>query len=87
MLDFNLIQEHFVLVVLLGCLVVGYILKHWIKDVDNKYIPTMLAIIGAILNVMVSGMTIENVIYGSVMGLASTGLHQAFTRFIESKKA
>jgi Na+/glutamate symporter len=87
MLDFNLIQEHFVLVVLLGCLVVGYILKHWIKDVDNKYIPTMLAIIGAILNVMVSGMNIENVIYGSVMGLASTGLHQAFTRFIESKKA
>lgn len=87
MLDFNLIQENFVLVVLLGCLVVGYILKHWIKDVDNKYIPTILAVLGAILNVSVNGMSIETIIYGAVMGLASTGLHQAFTKFVENKEA
>ena len=83
-MDFTLITENFELVVLLGCLVVGYILKHWVKDVDNKYIPTILAMLGAGLNACVNGVALENVIYGAVMGLASTGLHQAFTKFVEN---
>lgn len=83
-MDFTVITEHFELVVLLGCLVVGYILKHWIKDVDNKYIPTILAVLGAVLNAGYVGVTLETVIYGAVMGLASTGLHQAFTKFVEN---
>ena len=83
-MDFTMITENFELVVLLGCLCVGYILKHWIKDVDNKYIPTLLAVLGAILNACVNGLLLEAIIYGAVMGLASTGLHQAFTRFIEN---
>lgn len=85
-MDFTVITDHFVIVVLLGCLVFGYILKHWIKDVDNKYIPTILSFLGAILNACVSGSTLENIIYGATMGLASTGLHQAFTRFVENKE-
>lgn len=83
-MDFTILTEHFELVVVVGCLVVGYILKHWIKDVDNKYIPTALALLGAILNGVVSGFGVETVIYGALMGLASTGMHQAFTRFIEN---
>ena len=83
-MDFTVLTEHFELVVLVGCLVSGYILKHWIKDVENKYIPTVLALLGAILNAVVSGLTVETIIYGALMGLASTGMHQAFTRFIEN---
>lgn len=45
----------------------------------------MLALIGMTLNLAVSGLSIESAVYGAVMGLASTGLHQAFTRFIEGK--
>ncbi|WP_242976824.1 phage holin family protein [Lacrimispora celerecrescens] len=28
----------------------GYVLKNWIKDVDNKYIPTICACLGIILD-------------------------------------
>ena len=34
--------------VVAACLVLGYILKAWIKDVDNKWIPTMLTLFGAV---------------------------------------
>ena len=82
-MDFTVLTEHFVLVVVVACLVAGYLLKHWVKDVENKYIPTILAVLGAVLNAVVSGVTVEAVVYGALMGLASTGLHQAFSRFIE----
>ena len=85
MMDFTVLTEHFVLVTLVGCLVVGYILKTSFPSVPNKYIPTILAVLGAALNVIVSGVGVEAIVYGAVMGLASTGLHQAFKSFIESK--
>lgn len=84
-LDFTQVTNYFVLVVLVACLVVGYILKTSFTSFPNKYIPTVLALIGMTLNLAVSGLSIESAIYGAVMGLASTGLHQAFTRFIEGK--
>ena len=83
-MDFTILKEHFVLVVVVACLVVGYIVKRWVKDVENKYIPTILAVMGAVLNSVVSGVSIEAVVYGALMGLASTGMHQAFTKFIEN---
>lgn len=84
-LDFTQVTNYFVLVVLVACLVVGYILKTSFTSFPNKYIPTVLALIGMTLNLAVSGFSIESAVYGAVMGLASTGLHQAFTRFIEGK--
>lgn len=83
-MDFSVLTEHFVVVVLVACLVVGYIIKKSLDFIPNKYIPTILAIIGAALNAVVSGPSVETVVYGALMGLASTGLHQAFTRFIEN---
>lgn len=85
MIDFAELSKYFVLVVLVACLVVGYILKTSFTSFPNKYIPTVLALIGMTLNLAVSGLSIESAVYGAVMGLASTGLHQAFTRFIEGK--
>lgn len=86
MMDFTLLTENFVFVVLVGCLVVGYIIKTSFTIIPNKYIPAILAILGAILNVLISGIGVETIIYGAVTGLASTGLHQAFKNFIEAKK-
>ena len=85
MMDFNALTEYFVLVVMVACLGLGYVLKKWIKDVDNKYIPTILAVFGAVLNAVVSGASVETIVYGALMGLASTGLHQAFKEFVENK--
>lgn len=84
-MDFTNLTEYFVLVVLVACLVVGYIIKTSFNFVPNKYIPTILAVIGAVLNAIVSGISVESIVYGAVMGLASTGMHQVFKQFIENK--
>lgn len=85
-MDFTQLTNYFVLVVMVACLVFGYILKTSFDFVPNKYIPTILAVVGAVLNAIVSGVSVESIVYGALMGLASTGLHQAFTRFVEGEK-
>lgn len=87
MIDFTTLTSHFVLVVLVACLVVGYIIKHstFLKKIPNDDIPVILAVVGAVLNAVVSGPSVESIVHGAVMGLASTGLHQAFGAFVEGK--
>lgn len=82
-MDFTVLTEHFVLVVVVACLVVGYIIKTSFDFIQNKYIPTILAVLGAVLNAVVSGLSVEAVVYGACMGLASTGLYEAFRNWIE----
>lgn len=86
-MDFTILTEHFVLVVVAACLVIGYVVKHasFFKWIPNDDIPVVLAVCGAVLNPIVSGFSVETVVYGAVMGLASTGLHQAFKKFVENK--
>lgn len=88
-MDFAILTEHFVLVVIVACLLFGYVIKHasFMKWLPNEDIPVILAVVGAVLNLFVSGASIESVVYGGVMGLASTGMHQAFQIFIDGKKA
>lgn len=81
-MDFSFLSNYFVMGVIAGCVVVGYIIKHSLDFIPNKCIPVILAVTGAVLNIIASGLTLENVIYGAIMGLASTGMHQAFTQFI-----
>lgn len=76
-------NEHYVEVVVIGCICLGFILKRWVKDVENKYIPTILAVTGAVLNIWKSGMSLDSVVYGVFMGVTATGLHQMFKAFIE----
>lgn len=88
-MDFaKILTEHFVLVVMIACLVIGYIIKHatFLNRIPNNDIPGILAIIGAVLNAVVSGVSVESVVYGAFMGLASTGLHQIFKSFVEGNK-
>lgn len=88
-MDFvTIFTDHFVLVVMVACLVVGYIIKHatFLKWIPNDDIPVTLAILGAIVNTIVGGLSIDSIVYGALMGLASTGLHQAFKQFIEKSK-
>lgn len=87
-MDFTMLTEYFVLVVLVACLVVGYIVKHatFLKRIPNDDIPPILAVFGAVLNLFVSGLSIDSAVYGALMGLASTGLHQAFKKFVENNK-
>ena len=77
------IIQLYVPIIVVACLVVGYIVKMWIKDVDNKYIPTIVTILGALLGGITLGWTLQSVVAGAVSGLASTGLHQLFKQLIE----
>lgn len=83
-MDIAWIKEMYVPIILVACLVVGFILKKWIKDVDNKWIPTIVTILGAILGIVINGRGLEPLVAGAVTGLASTGLHQLFKQLIEN---
>ena len=85
-MDLGFINELLIPIVLVACLIVGYCIKHipWLAKVSNDYIPAILAILGAILACVANtSITLENIVYGALTGLASTGLHQAFKRIIE----
>lgn len=86
MMDFTILNDTFVVVVLVACLILGYLIKTSFDRVPNKYIPTILAVVGAVLNAVVSGVSVDAVVYGAMMGLASTGMHQAFKNFVENTK-
>lgn len=80
--------NEYILPVVLGiCLCIGYIVKKWLKDVDNKYIPTICTVAGIILASWINGwnFTPEIVLSGLISGLGSTGLHQLFTQYLEKK--
>lgn len=68
------------------CLVVGYIIKHWLRDVDNKIIPTVVTIVGIAASVWIHDWSVspEIILGGAVSGLASTGLHQLFKQWIDA---
>ena len=78
------LNEYMVPVIIGLCLCVGYIVKHWIKDIDNKIIPTLCAILGVVVAVWINwgNITPEVVLSGLASGLASTGLHQAITQYL-----
>lgn len=88
-MDFTNLTNYFVVVVVVACLVIGYIIKHstFLKFINNNDIPVILAVIGALLNAFVSGLSVESIVYGAVMGLSSTGMHQAFKNFVENTKS
>ena len=67
------------------CLCVGYVIKKWIKDVDNKWIPTVCAVLGVILAIWMNGWSVSPsiILSGLFSGLASTGLHQLFKQYLE----
>lgn len=81
--------NEFMLPVVVGiCLCAGYIMKQWIKDVENKYIPTLCALLGMVCSMWLSEWTIspQVILSGLISGLASTGMHQLFKQYIEHKQ-
>ena len=78
------LNDYMIPVIVGICLMVGYIVKHWIADVDNKIIPTLCAVLGVLVALWMNwgNITPEVILSGLASGLASTGLHQAFTQLI-----
>lgn len=64
--------------------IVCHLLKLWLenKEMQKKVIPTVAAILGVILSVILHGeITIEVAMIGLVSGLSSTGFNQAIKLF------
>ncbi|MFG5423803.1 phage holin family protein [Enterococcus faecalis] len=77
-------------IVVIACLIVGYVIKNTdvLANHLNGYIPLILAVFGAVLGCIANqSISLENAVYGALSGLASTGLHQTFSRvFLNSEK-
>lgn len=78
------LSQYIVLLVVAICLCLGYIIKHSITMIPNKYIPLIMAISGVVLNLWLNNwqFTPEILLGGLVSGLASTGTHQMIRNII-----
>ena len=71
----EILSQYVVVIVMAICLAVGYVIKHSLNFLPNKYIPLVMAILGTVLNVWVNSwaFTPEIFLGGLASGLAATG--------------
>lgn len=84
------LNDYIVLLVVGICLCVGYVIKHVVpSDGVNRFIPLIMAVLGVLINTWLNGwmITPEVLLGGLASGLASTGMHQLFTQFINRDDA
>lgn len=67
-----------------ACLCIGFVMKKWMPT-DDKWIPTVLLVIGAISGLILFGLDYEGIVKGMVSGLASVGLHQVSYQLEKNK--
>lgn len=83
------LEEYYIFIVVIACLIVGYVVKNTpvFEKVANGYIPLIVTVLGGVLGCVANqSITLENIVYGALSGLASVGLHQAFSRLIEKSE-
>ena len=84
-MDISGLTNSYIFIVVVACLIIGYCIKHipWLDPISNQYIPTILALTGAVLGCVANEtITLDNIVYGALSGLASIGLHQTFKTLI-----
>ena len=78
------IESYLIPIITIGCLCIGFVLKKWMPA-DDKWIPTVLLVLGAISGAILFGFDYEGIVKGMLSGLASVGLHQAFHQFLKEE--
>lgn len=85
-MDLEFIVNMYIPIVMVICLCVGFVLKRFMPT-DNKYIPLILLILGAVIACIYhSDISVDHIAAGMVTGLASVGLHQVFSQLIGDKE-
>lgn len=71
----EILSEYIVVVIMAICLSLGYIIKHSLSFIPNKYIPLIMGVLGVILNVWLNSwvFTPDILLGGLASGLAATG--------------
>lgn len=84
----DFLDEYMLPVVLGICLCVGFVLKKWISDLENKYIPTIVSGLGIFLAVWLNDfqVTPDAILGGMISGLASTGMYELFRQYISGEE-
>ena len=65
-----------------AALCIGFVMKKWMPT-DDKWIPTVLLVLGAISGAILFGVDYEGIVKGMVSGLAAVGLHQVFKQHMK----
>lgn len=74
----EVLSNYVVAITMAICLAIGYLIKHSLNFIPNKYIPLILAIIGIGVNIWVNQtFTPEILLGGLASGLAATGAFEA----------
>ena len=81
-MDLSVIDAMVIPAITVACLCIGYVMKKWLPT-DDKWIPTILLVIGAVSGAVLFGIDYEGIVKGMVSGLASVGLHQAFKQHLQ----
>ena len=63
-------------------LCIGFVMKKWMPT-DDKWIPTVLLVVGAVSGLILFGVDYEGIVKGMVSGLAAVGLHQVFKQHLK----
>lgn len=79
----EILQQYVVIVVATICLALGFVIKHSLDFIPNKYIPLIMAVLGVILNVWLNVWAFTPTIFlgGLASGLASTGAFELGKNF------
>jgi len=81
-MELNFVMEMFIPIVMAICLVVGFLFKKFMPA-DNKWIPVVVTVLGAVLACVNAGsISLEVIGSGFVTGLASTGLYEVFAQML-----
>ncbi len=87
-MDISVLSEFLSVIVVGICLCVGYVIKHSLDFIPNKYIPLIMLILGTVTNILMNIGHIDAtvILSGMFSGLASTGLHQVFSKLINKEE-
>lgn len=82
------VQQYAVFPIALICYFIGYIIKHFVPKMPNKYIPLILAIVGMLLNLAFNNFvfTVQILVTGAASGLVATGSFEMIRNLIEKEK-
>ena len=74
----EILSNYVVAITMAICLAIGYLIKHSLNFIPNKYIPLILAIIGIGVNIWVNQTFTPDILLGGLAsGLAATGAFEA----------
>lgn len=82
----ELLNSPTIILAVVALLMAGKLLKAFPK-LPSEYIPTILAVSGAIILFVIDGYSMRGALLGFIIGSSATGVHQMPTQIINKRKS